>query len=171
MRKNIEYKILLVLILSLFLNADDVDEWLMELTKNNIVHCKVEKVKEDIIVPIVKKKKKINRVKSYPKKKNLKYINYDEVGIASYYANCLNGSRTACGEKYRTNLLTAAHRTLPFGTLVCVTMLSTGKQVVVKVNDRGPYAKRRVIDLSFKAAEKIGLIECGTSKVSIKILK
>lgn len=171
MIKNIKYKILPIIILSMVINADDVDEWLKELTKNNLRSCKVEEIKEPKIIPIIKKKKKISRVKSYPKKENLKYINYDEVGIASYYANCLNGSRTACGEKYKTNLLTAAHRTLPFGTLVCVTMLSTGKQVVVKVNDRGPYAKRRVIDLSFKAAEKIGLVRSGISKVSLKILK
>ena len=171
MKKNIKYKILLILILTIFIYADDTDEWLKALTKNNLQSCKIEEIKEPEIIPIIKKKKKIRRVKSYPKKENLKYINYDEVGIASYYANCLNGCKTACGEKYRTNLLTAAHRTLPFGTLVCVTLLSTGKQVVVKVNDRGPYAKRRVIDLSFKAAQKIGLIQKGVSKVSIKIVK
>ncbi len=171
MKKNIKYKISLILILSIFIHADDVEVWLKELMRNNLNSCKVEEIKESRIIPIIKKKKKISRVKSYPKKENLKYINYDEVGIASYYANCLNGSRTACGEKYKTNLLTAAHRTLPFGTLVCVTMLSTGKQVVVKVNDRGPYAKRRIIDLSFKAAEKIGLIRSGISKVSLKIVR
>jgi len=164
-----EYKILLFLTFTVFLNADDVDEWLLEITKNNIVHCKVKDTQEEKIIPI--KKKQVSRVKSYPKKENLQYANYDEVGIASYYANCLNGSRTACGEKYRTNLLTAAHRTLPFGTMICVTMLSTGKRVVVKVNDRGPYSKGRLIDLSFKAAEKIGLIRRGVSKVSIRVLK
>jgi rare lipoprotein A len=93
-----------------------------------------------------------------------------ETGIASYYANCLNGRATACGEPYNTTKLTAAHKTLPFGTIVEVTMVSTGRQVIVKINDRGPYSKRRVIDLSYKAAQKIGLVRAGIGRVRLKIL-
>ncbi len=93
-----------------------------------------------------------------------------EMGIASYYANCLNGRATACGELYNTTKLTAAHKTLPFGTIVEVTMLSTGRQVIVKINDRGPYSKRRIIDLSYKAAKEIGLVRAGIAKVKLKVL-
>jgi rare lipoprotein A len=149
---------------------------LAELSKNNLKVCKIEESKLKTIEPI-KKSKSIKRTKKYPiklrkvEKLNIKkHINYDEVGIASYYANCLNGCPTACGVPYRKNLFTGAHRTLPFGTIVSVTMLSTGKKVNVKINDRGPYAKGRVIDLSFKAAQKIGLVRRGVSKVSIKVL-
>ena len=164
-------KILLLLILTALINADEVEQWLEALTKNNLKVCKIEEPQPKIIK---KKKKPIQRVKYYPtkmKRVKRKHITYDQVGIASYYANCLNGCPTACGEPYRVNLLTAAHRTLPFGTMVCVTMLSTGKEVVVKINDRGPYARGRLIDLSFKAAKKIGLIRAGISRVSIRILR
>jgi len=94
-----------------------------------------------------------------------------EVGIASYYASCFEGKSTACGELYCGKELTAAHKTLPFGTLVRVTMLSTGKQVTVKINDRGPYSHKRVIDLSYKAAQTIGLVRAGVSKVKLEVLK
>ena len=165
-------KILLLLILTALIQADEVEEWLAQLSKNNLKVCKVEEIKPKI----TKKKTDFKRVKYYPtrvklKKVKRKNITYDEVGVASYYANCLNGCPTACGEPYKTNLLTGAHRTLPFGTMVCVTMLSTGKEVVVKINDRGPYARGRLIDLSFKAARKIGLVRAGVSRVSIKIIK
>jgi len=94
-----------------------------------------------------------------------------EVGIASYYASCFEGRKTSCGELYCGAELTAAHKTLPFGTLVRVTMLSTGKQVTVKINDRGPYSHKRVIDLSFKAAKTIGLVRAGVSKVKIEVIE
>jgi len=166
-------KMVLILMIMMLLNADEVEKWLAKLSKNNLKVCKIEESKPKSIEPI-KKSKSIKRTKKYPRKlKKIKKlnINYDEVGIASYYANCLNGCLTACGIPYRKNLFTGAHRTLPFGTIVSVTMLSTGKKVNVKINDRGPYAKGRVIDLSFKAAQKIGLIRTGTSKVSIKVIK
>jgi len=94
-----------------------------------------------------------------------------ETGIASYYSHCLEGKATACGERYSTQKLTAAHKTLPFGTLVEVTMLSTGKKVLVKINDRGPYSKKRVIDLSYKAAKEIGLVRAGIARVKLQVVK
>jgi len=168
-------KILLLLIVTILIKADEVEAWLAELSKNNLKVCKVEEIKPKII-KTTKKKISFKRVKYYPTKINLKMvkqkdITYDKVGIASYYANCLNGCPTACGEPYKVNLLTAAHRTLPFGTMICVTMLATGKKVIVKVNDRGPYSRGRLIDLSFKAAKKIGLIRAGTGRVSIRIVR
>src|SRR5262249_57195259 len=78
-----------------------------------------------------------------------------EVGYASVYARHFEGRRTASGERYDYRLLTAAHRTLPFGTRVRVTNLGTGRSVVVTVNDRGPFPPDRVIDLSRRAARQI----------------
>lgn len=91
-------------------------------------------------------------------------------GEASYYANKFNGRKTASGERYRSRKLTAAHRTLPFGTLVKVTNLKNGKSVTVKINDRGPYAKGRIIDLSRKAAKEIDMITDGVVKVRLEIV-
>lgn len=94
-----------------------------------------------------------------------------ETGIASYYANSMHGRRTASGEIYNPKKYTAAHRSLPFGTMVRVTMLQNGKSVIVKVNDRGSYVKGRVIDLSLAAAQKLGLIRAGIAKVKIEKLE
>lgn len=92
-------------------------------------------------------------------------------GEASYYADSLDGNKTASGEVYRKDELTAAHRTLPFGTKVKVTYLKNGKSVKVVINDRGPHAKGRLIDLSGAAAKKIGLVDAGHGKVKLEILE
>ena len=78
-------------------------------------------------------------------------------GVASWYGPGFHGKKTANGERFNTNDLTAAHKTLPFGTKLRVTNERTGKSVVVRINDRGPYAHGRVIDLSKAAAEAVGL--------------
>jgi rare lipoprotein A len=93
-----------------------------------------------------------------------------KIGYASYYANSLDGRPTACGERYCKNKLTAAHKTLPFGTIVRVTRLSTGRQVIVVINDRGPYVKGRLIDLSLAAAKEIGMVRVGVAKVKIEVV-
>jgi rare lipoprotein A len=91
--------------------------------------------------------------------------------MASYYANKHVGKKTASGEAYRSNKLTAAHKTLPFGTSVKVTNLSNGKSVVVRINDRGPFIRGRIIDLSKAAARKIDMIKAGVTKVRIEYKK
>lgn len=88
-------------------------------------------------------------------------------GTASWYGPGFHGKLTANGEKFNMNDLTAAHRTLAFGTIVKVVNQDNGKSVVVRINDRGPYAKNRVIDLSKKAAKQLDMIGPGTAKVSI----
>lgn len=93
---------------------------------------------------------------------------YSATGTASYYANKFEGRKTASGETYRHAKLTAAHRTLPFGTQLKVTNLENGKSVIVRVNDRGPFVKGRIIDLSKSAAIKIGLIQKGVAKVKVE---
>ena len=90
-----------------------------------------------------------------------------ERGLASYYADNLHGNKTASGEAYDKNALTAAHRTHDFGSWVTVTYLKTGKTVEVRINDRGPYVKERIIDLSGAAADQLGLKEDGVGEVSI----
>ncbi len=92
-------------------------------------------------------------------------------GLASYYSDKFHGRKTASGEIYNKNLLTAAHRTLPFGTLIIVTNLKNGKSVVVRVNDRGPQSPKRIIDLSRAAAEEIDMIYEGIAEVEIEIIK
>ena len=91
-----------------------------------------------------------------------------ENGNASYYGGKFHGRTTASGERFNQNAMTAAHRTLPFGTKVTVKNLSNGKQVVVKINDRGPSSKSRVIDLSKGAAKKIGMIQAGVVPVELR---
>lgn len=91
-------------------------------------------------------------------------------GEASYYAHFHHGKKTANGERFNMHALTAAHRTLPLGSKIKVTNLNNGKEVVLRVNDRGPYAKGRVLDVSLAAAKKLDMIKTGTAKVSIQIL-
>ncbi len=92
------------------------------------------------------------------------------VGSASWYGPGFNGRRTANGETFNQYALTAAHRTLPFGTRVMVTNLYTGRQVVVRINDRGPYSGNRIIDLSKGAAAEIGLVSSGVGTVQVDVL-
>lgn len=91
-----------------------------------------------------------------------------EEGVASYYADSLDGNPTASGEPYDKNALTAAHRTLAFGTEVKVTNLDNDRVVVVRINDRGPHTKGRIIDVSGAAAKKLGLLTSGTARVRIE---
>ena len=93
-----------------------------------------------------------------------------ERGKASYYAKRFHGRKTANGERFDVNAMTAAHRKLPFGTKVKVTNLENGRSVVVRINDRGPFARGRVIDLSPAAARQIGMIRAGIVKVTVEIL-
>ena len=90
-----------------------------------------------------------------------------EVGVASYYADRFHGRRTASGERYDRNAFTAAHRRLPFGTHVQVINLDNGNTVDVRINDRGPFVKGRVIDLSHAAAKKLGMLRKGVVKVRV----
>jgi len=94
-----------------------------------------------------------------------------EIGEASYYSDKFAGSKTASGEKYDPKKFTAAHRTYPFHTILKVTNLANGKFVYVRVNDKGPHKKTRIIDISRIAAEKIDLIQMGVAKVKVEYVK
>jgi rare lipoprotein A len=93
-----------------------------------------------------------------------------QTGKASFYADSFEGNPTASGEKYRASKFTAAHKTLPFGTVVKVTNLANKESVNVTVNDRGPYVEGRVIDLSKAAAEKLNFFNQGVAEVSIEVV-
>ncbi len=92
-------------------------------------------------------------------------------GGASYYGDEFKGRRTASGEKFRQSKLTAAHKTLPFGTKVKVKNLKNGKTVKVRINDRGPFVSGRIIDLSKKAARRLGMVQSGVANVEITYKK
>ncbi len=93
-----------------------------------------------------------------------------ERGIASWYGPKFNGKRTASGERYDMNAFTAAHPSLPFGTKIGVRNTRTGREVMVRVNDRGPYSKNRVLDLSYAAAREVGVVGPGTASVEIYLV-
>ena len=95
---------------------------------------------------------------------------YDETGIASWYGPTFYGHHTANGEMYDGNQLTAAHKTLPMPVNVRVTNLDNGKSLIVRVNDRGPYARGRIIDLSKRAAELLDVVQTGTARVRVTYL-
>ena len=95
---------------------------------------------------------------------------YDETGIASWYGAEFHGKYTANGEVFDLNALTAAHRTLPMPSIVQVTNLENGRSIQLRVNDRGPYARNRIIDLSRRSAQLLGFEGVGTAKVRVKIL-
>jgi rare lipoprotein A len=103
----------------------------------------------------------------YPKED----YSYSEVGTASWYGEDFHAKRTANGEKYDMNTLTAAHRTLPLPSIVRVTNLENGRSLVLRVNDRGPYAKERIIDISKRGAQLLGYQTKGTTKVRVEILE
>jgi len=128
----------------------------------------------------LKEKKNIHREKitfnesekDNSKKNNQSFISkkYFQTGTASWYGREFQGKTTASGTKFNMYDFTAAHKTLPFGSIIEVTNFDTGKSVKVKINDRGPYRGNRIIDLSFNAAKKIGMIPKGKASVGIRVL-
>ena len=95
----------------------------------------------------------------------------EEEGVASYYADSLHGELTASELPYDKDAMTAAHRTLSFGTKVKITNLDNDKSTEVTINDRGPYAENRIIDVSGAAAKELGLLDSGTARVRIEVLE
>ncbi len=95
---------------------------------------------------------------------------YREDGIASWYGKDFHGKKTANGERYNMYSMTAAHKLLPLGTKVRVTHLRTGRSIVVRVNDRGPFVGNRIIDLSYAGARELGIIGTGTARVRVEAL-
>jgi rare lipoprotein A len=107
---------------------------------------------------------------SKQKKQSFRYV-FLEKGNASWYGKEFKGKKTASGEIFNPAFLTAAHRTLEFGTYLRVTNLKNNKSIIVKVNDRGPFKKDRVIDLSERAAQEIDMINDGVVPVKLELVK
>jgi rare lipoprotein A len=97
-------------------------------------------------------------------------IGYVERGMASWYGPGFHGNKTANGERYDMHQLTAAHRTLPLGSVAVVRSMSTGRQVTVRINDRGPFARGRVLDLSLAGAQALGMVGNGTDKIELRVV-
>ena len=111
-----------------------------------------------------------------PKRGHIRYEERGDVGrvqhgVASWYGKKFHGNPTASGEIYDMYQLTAAHKTLPLGTYVMVSNLENNKSVEVKINDRGPFVKGRIIDLSYAAARSIDMVERGTARVRVEVLR
>lgn len=109
----------------------------------------------------------INNKTYYP----LRTYDYQGKGVASYYHPRFNGRRTACGEIFSNEKLTAAHKTLPMHSIVRITNLDNGRSIVVRINDRGPFSKKRLIDVSAATARALGFLHKGLTNVSIEVLK
>lgn len=91
-------------------------------------------------------------------------------GLASWYGTDYHGKRTANGERFNMNDMTAAHKTLPMNSIVKVKSLTSGQAVSVRINDRGPYGKGRIIDLSYAAAKKLGIVQKGMDQVEVEVV-
>ena len=107
-------------------------------------------------------RKQIEAIKDHPQV---------QIGIASYYGKKFHKKRTANGEIFNMYKVSAAHKTYPLGTKVKVTNMKNGKSIKLTINDRGPYVKGRIIDLSYKAARKIDFVNQGTTKVRIDVIR
>lgn len=138
----------------------------------------IKREKPNIISNLLKNKK-LNKTENYQNSlENLNSIQTESVqiahspgsGKASWYGPGFHGRLTANGERYNQNALTAAHRSLPFGTRVRVTNLNNGRSVVVRINDRGPFIRGRIIDLSAAAAHNLGMVHHGVVPVNIQVL-
>ena len=96
---------------------------------------------------------------------------WSQTGKASYYASRLHGRPTASGERYDQTAMTAAHPSLPFGSLVRVTNLYNGRSVILRINDRGPFTGGRIIDVSRSAAEQLGMLRAGSVRVQLELVE
>lgn len=102
--------------------------------------------------------------------KGFAFGHYSNIGLASWYGIKFQGKKTASGRFFDMHEFTAAHKFLPFGTIVKVVNLRNGKEVIVNIIDRGPFSKKRIIDLSHAAAKSIGLVKKGIAKVKIEVI-
>lgn len=114
--------------------------------------------------PVVRRHVAVRRIKHTPIKRPIEFASH---GVASFYDE---EQQTANGEKFNPYALTAAHRTLPFGTRLRVTNVATGRSVTVRINDRGPYVPGRVVDVSYSAAESLGIVGQGIARVKLDVV-
>jgi rare lipoprotein A len=119
-------------------------------------------------LPTIRRVASVRRHTPFASKKNAGGTKVASQGVASFYTE---GTETASGEKFDTNELTAAHPTLPFGTKLRVTNTATGRSVTVRINDRGPYVHGRVVDVSYSAANALGMVNKGIANVKLDVVQ
>ncbi len=165
MTQGSAYRFLLCLLAALFLTACAEGELALHVAKR-LQHATAEKPSANAGVYKVGKPYEVNGVWYYPSEDP----QYSRTGIASWYGQKFHGRRTANGEIYNMNALTAAHKTLPMPVRVRVTNLGNGRSLVLRVNDRGPFVNGRIIDVSRRAAQLLGFKKKGTAKVRVTVL-
>lgn len=168
-----------ILIISIFLFKVDIslsEEIINKETQKKIEEELVEETKN--LQEILENKETLiieEKIEEGPKKYSIEDYEVVEgtrqVGQATYYAKKFHGNRTTSGERFSLYEYTAAHRTLPFGTLVKVTNRANGKSVIVRINDRGPFSKGRILDLSPVAFEEIGSLKTGVLNVTLEVVE
>jgi rare lipoprotein A (peptidoglycan hydrolase) len=136
-----------------------------------LTKARSQELPDTLSIPVIDPLERNDSINNYLQDSNLAVKKaYTQIGRASYYANKFQGRKTASGERYSHHKYTAAHRKFKFGTKVKVTNLKTGVWVIVKVNDRGPYSKKFMIDLSLIAAKKLNLHKTD-AKVKMEVLE
>jgi rare lipoprotein A (peptidoglycan hydrolase) len=141
-----------------FTTKSDVDDEISEILDENGKYVGQYKVGNPY---------EIEGVTYYPQE----YESYEEVGVSSWYGDDFHGKKTSNGETYNLRSITAAHQTLPLPSMVRITNLENNKNMIVRVNDRGPFAKERIIDVSEKVAEELGYKDQGTTTVKVEFLQ
>ena len=159
-----------VLSLSLSLTAKENTTQKQENNSQNIIFIRKEMMKKANSLDFNVSKSDNKSVMTI-RKEDLDNFTHYQSGVASFYSKSLNGSKTSNGERHVSTAMVAAHKSLPFGTKVKVTNLNNGKSVIVRINDRGPFVKGRVIDLSYAAFSQIESPGKGVTKVELQVLK
>ncbi|WP_249069214.1 septal ring lytic transglycosylase RlpA family protein [Leptotrichia sp. oral taxon 218] len=159
-----------VLSLSLSLTAKENTTQNQENNSQNIIFIRKEMMKKADSLDFNVSKSDNKSVMTI-RKEDLDNFTHYQSGVASFYSKSLNGSKTSNGERHVSTAMVAAHKSLPFGTKVKVTNLNNGKSVIVRINDRGPFVKGRVIDLSYAAFSQIESPGKGVTKVELQVLK
>lgn len=159
-----------VLSLSLSLTAKENTTQNQENNSQNIIFIRKEMMKKADSLDFNVSKSDNKSVMTI-RKEDLDNFTHYQSGVASFYSKSLNGSKTSNGERHISTAMVAAHKSLPFGTKVKVTNLNNGKSVIVRINDRGPFVKGRVIDLSYAAFSQIESPGKGVTKVELQVLK
>ena len=159
-----------VLSLSISLTAKENTIQKQENNSQNIIFIRKEMMKKADSLDFNVSKSDNKSVMTI-RKEDLDNFTHYQSGVASFYSKSLNGSKTSNGERHVSTAMVAAHKSLPFGTKVKVTNLNNGKSVIVRINDRGPFVKGRVIDLSYAAFSQIESPGKGVTKVELQVLK
>ncbi|MDD3593686.1 MAG: septal ring lytic transglycosylase RlpA family protein [Candidatus Gastranaerophilales bacterium] len=153
----------------IIITVDDVNAKAVGVSVHELAYSWANNTRKALGAPALKKDYQ-EMTRGYSSNVNSRYIGHTMVGMASWYGGQFHGRRASDGSRFNKEEYTAAHRIYPFGTLVKVTNLKNHKTCVVKITDRGPYAHGRIIDLSKKSAEDLGILKSGVGKVKLEVV-